>query len=208
MTRALPLSVLALVAALAAVPSASSAQEPAEKPEPAAKERPARPQAVDSNVTALMVEVTIARWQGDKRLSSTPYVLAVTPGGNGANLRMGGQVPIVSGVQTPSAPDARPSITYRDIGTNIDVSAFSQHDGRYRLVISLEDSSVYPPDEAVKDGTMSAPGSRASGAPAFRSLRTNNAVTLKDGQSVEFLAATDRVTGEVARLHVKMTVVR
>lgn len=170
---------------------------------PAARAQEANP------VTALLVEVTISRYQGEKRLSSVPHSLAVTPDNKPSSLRVGGEVPIPSATFTPAnKPDAQPvrSVNYRDIGTNIDVSAAAAPDGRYRISISLVESSVYPPSEA-KNSIMSAPASIASGAPAFRSLRTSNTVSLKDGQSIEFIAATDRVSGDVARVSVKLTVV-
>lgn len=61
--------------------------------------------------------------------------------------------------------------------------------GRYRIMIALEESSVDPEDEtgaAVRGG-----------APAFRSLRMNNTAVLEGGRRIEFLAATDRVSGQV-----------
>jgi hypothetical protein len=47
-----------------------------------------------------------------------------------------------------------------------------------------------------------------AGAPAFRSLRSSNTLILRDGQSVDYTAATDRITGEVARISVKLTVIK
>ena len=163
------------------------------------------PQAAGANVTALMVEVTISRYQGEKRISSLPYTIAVTPDGKQSNLRMGGSVPIPSTTFTPSKDgDAKAPLTsynYRDIGTGFDVTAAPASDGRYRISISIDESSVYPPGEAVKNEVV------ARDAPAFRSLRSNNTLVLRNGQSVEYTAATDRITGETARISVKLTVV-
>ena len=166
------------------------------------------PTPTSTTVTALMVEVTVNRYQGDKRLSSIPYVLAVTPDKERATLRVGGEIPIQR-LNNPSAKDQDatppPSFGYRPIGTNIDVSAAPAADGRYRLAILLEETSVYG-DESER-AISKAPGVVASGLPAFRNLRVSNAVMLKDGQSLEFTAASDRISGEVARIAVKLTVV-
>jgi Flp pilus assembly secretin CpaC len=175
-------------------------------------QQPAKPTA-KVTVTALMVEVTVSRYQGDKRISSLPYTISVTPDGNRANLRVGGEVAIPSttfspaktatadaaGAEAKSTPLT--SYSYRSIGTSIDVSATPADDDRFKVSISLEESSIYPPGEAAKNMNL------VSGAPAFRSLRSSNTLTLRDGQSVDYTAATDRITGEVARISVKLTVI-
>ena len=156
-------------------------------------------------VSALMVDVVISRHLGEKRLSSTPYSLAVTPD-NRSSLRMGGQVPIPSTTFTPvTKDDAKPaapmvSYSYRDIGTNIDVQASGLTDGRSRLTLTIDETSVYPEENAP-------PTTKTTGAPAFRGFKSTNSVMLRDGQSIEYTMATDRLTGEVFRVSVKMTVV-
>jgi type II secretory pathway component GspD/PulD (secretin) len=139
-------------------------------------------------------------------LSSIPYTLAVTPDGSRFNLRVGGQIPVTTATFTPSdKPEggkAGFSYSYRDIGTLIDVTAAPTDDGRYRVAVAVEDSSVYPPSEGTKTGGGPA------GVPAFRSFRSSNAVILRDGQSVEYVAATDRISGETSRISVKLTVVK
>jgi len=165
--------------------------------------QPATPPASSkAAVTALMVEVTIARYQGEKRLSSLPYTIGVTPDGSRQTVRVGGSVAIPS--TTAPGPDGKASTSsysYRDIGTNIDVTAVPAEDGRYRIGLIIEESSVYPSDETLKSQVL------MSGVPAFRSFRSNNAVTLRHGQSIEYTVATDRITGETARISVKLTVV-
>ena len=44
--------------------------------------------------------------------------------------------------------------------------------------------------------------------PVFRSYQSTNTLVLKDGQSREFTAATDRVSGEVIRIAVTLRVVK
>jgi hypothetical protein len=158
-------------------------------------------------VTALMMEVTISRYLGEKRLSSTPYSIAVNPGERASSLRMGGEIPIPSTTFTPvqkgDAGPAKPmtSFGYRNIGTNIDVRAEPSIDGRYEVTITIEESSVYPDELAPST-------SKSTGAPAFRSFRSVNVLVLRDAQSVEYTTATDRLTGEVYRVTAKMSVVK
>jgi hypothetical protein len=166
---------------------------------------PAKPAPVPT-VTALMVEVTISRHLGEKRISSTPYELSVIPGDR-SQLRMGGDVPVPSITFTPQKEDggkpANPltSFGYRSIGTDIDVTAAQPVDGQYRLNVTIEESSIYPAELAPAT-------TKTTGAPAFRRFRSSNSVAFRDGQSLEYVMATDRISGEVYRVTVKMTVVK
>jgi hypothetical protein len=174
---------------------------------PAIAQEPARPVTVArAAVTALVVEVTISRHLGEKRLSSTPYELSVIPELR-ASLRMGGDVPVPTTSFTPmQKEDAKPanpltSFNYRSVGTYIDVIAAAAVDGQYRLTITIEESSIYPPE-------LAPPTTKTTGAPAFRTFKSNNNIALRDGQTHEFLMATDRISGEVYRVSVRLTVVK
>ena len=163
----------------------------------------------------LSVEVTISRYQGDELVSSLPYVLAVTsstrdrpfgPSGAPSSLRMGAEVPVLTLLQ-PASPDGRsgPAVhggpfTYRPVGTQIDCFASGVGDDRYRVTVIVEDSSVYG-DDATSMETIRAPG-----APVFRSFESSNTLVLRDGQSRQYTAAADRVTGESIRVDVALTV--
>jgi Flp pilus assembly secretin CpaC len=185
---------------------AAAAQEPTPKPAQPPTLTPPRPATV-----TLMVEITVNRMRDGKRLSSVPYTLAVSPDGPRSTLRIGGEVPIPTTTYTPNAkePNTNPfnSFSYRNVGTSIDVTGQVVPDGGYRLTVTLEESSVYPPDEAAKSG-MTSPKAVGSGAPAFRSLRASNAFTIRDGQTGEFTAGSDLISGETARISVKLTVVK
>jgi len=195
----------ALMASLLLAPVARAQPPEAQAPKPAPVQpvQPMPPGARPSTTT-LMVEITVSRYKADKRLSSVPFVMTVVPEAGRSTLRVGGQVPVPTTTFTPAKEGAAPSnplisYTYRDIGTNIDVQAGAIGEGRYRLAITVEESSLYPAEAAKAGGST-------AGAPAFRSFRTNNFVTLKDGQTMEFTAATDRIDGEVVRIGVKLTV--
>jgi len=166
-----------------------------------AQEKPAAPV-----VTPLKIQVTISRYQGEKKISSLPYTLSINsePNNQGrGNLRMGAKIPVMM-VATPivdgqKMPAAGP-IQYQDVGTNIDCFTRSLDDGRFRVDISIDDSSVYPEEKTATNAT--------SGNPTFRSFRASDSMVLKDGGTAQFTAATDKVSGEVVKVDVTLTVVK
>lgn len=142
-------------------------------------------QAPGKPLTPLKIQVTISRYEGDKKVSSLPYILAVTANGpQGVSMRMGAEVPV------PSGPGV---INYRSVGTNIDCSAASVDEGRFTVRLTVNDSSI-----------MERRSSDA--APTLRSFSTSNEVVLKDGQTAQFTAAADKTTGEVMKVEVTLTV--
>ncbi len=137
----------------------------------------------------------IARYQGNSRVSSLPDSLAVNANGGGARLRMGSRVPVAMTVGPQSAPT---TYNYESVGTNIDCTARTADDGRFELMITIEDSSVYPQEVTPQVG----------GRPSFRSFSSTNTLLLRDGQTRQFTAATDRVNGEVVKVDVTLEIVK
>jgi Sigma-70 region 2 len=184
-------------------------QEPAEA---AADRDRAKAQAVRDDLQRLVplsVDVTVTRFQGEKKISSMPYMLAVNANKLGqagpALLRMGAKVP-VSTIAAPPGNAAGPTgplagpVNYQDIGTNIDCTAKVVEEG-FELRVSVSDTSVYA---SIQDKATPTVGDM----PVFRSFQSTNTLVLKDGQSREFTAATDRVSGEVIRIAVTLRVVK
>jgi len=166
-------------------------------------------------LTPLSVDIVVSRFQGDKKVSSLPYTLAVNAnelagniggGGGIAQLRMGANVPVPSLVAPkdnpagPAGPMPGP-VNYQDIGTSIDCNAQRMKDGTFQLRISVQDTSVYT---NIQDKTTPTVGEM----PVFRKLSSTNMLVMKDGQTREFTAATDRVSGEVVRIAVTLRVVK
>jgi len=211
-------SVYGLVAALTfGVVDAARGQDDAatknQQAAEAAKERDqAKAQAVRDDLQRLVplsVDVMVTRYQGDKKISSMPYMLAVNANKLGqagpALLRMGAKVPVPTIAAPPGSP-AGPAgpmpgpVNYQDIGTNIDCTAKVVDQG-FELRISVSDTSVYA---NIQDNATPTVGNM----PVFRSYQSTNTLVLKDGQSREFTAATDRVSGEVIRIGVTLRVVK
>jgi hypothetical protein len=164
---------------------------------------PSTPSAVAP--VGIRVQVVLSRYQGDKKISSLPYTLTVNMDDRNRNtgrasLRLGTQVPITTMTRQSSDTNSPlvPSVQYRDVGTSIDCIATALDDGRFKLELTVEDSSVE---------TSAGSGSNST-HPAFKSFRTNDTVLLRDGQSAQYSTATDRVSSDVWKVDVTLTVVK
>ena len=147
--------------------------------------------------------MVLSRYQGDKKLSTLPYTLTAHTrerGPSRANLRLGTQVPITTLAKQSNDATAPlvPTIQYRDVGTSIDCAVTAVDDARFRLDLTVEDSSV---ETAAGTGATST-------NPAFKSFRTIESVLLRDGQSTQYSTATDKVNGETWKIDVALTVVK
>jgi hypothetical protein len=154
--------------------------------------------------TALKVQIVISRYQGEKKVSSVPYMLSLNAGGGGgtakSSLRMGSNVPIPLTSTKPEGGTTT-QVSYRSVGTNIDVSGSIIDDTRFALTINIEDSSVYA------DGQLGSTAKERDST-AFRTFQAAENVILRNGQSSEFTAATDKFTGEVVKVEVTLTVLK
>ena len=156
----------------------------------------------------LSVEVTISRYQGDELISSLPYVLSLTTDRDGrGSLRMGAEIPVTNRAMPTSAANPNPppvlpgmSYSYHSVGTQIDSFARAVGGDRYKVTVVIEESSVYG------ENATSMEAFRAPGVPVFRSFESSNTLVLRDGQSRQYTAAADRVTGESIRVDVTLTV--
>lgn len=192
----------AALAVLAFVPSAR-AQEKAETAD--------MPRV---GITPLRVQLVFSKYQGEKKVASLPYTLTCNANDrNPALLRMGIEVPVP---MTPSK-DGPPSFSYKNVGTNIDCRATALQDGRFRLELNVEQSSIYSAVEEkgrrvgmegeVRPG-WGVTDTPLGGAPMFRTFRSTFVPILRDGQTVQYTAATDPVSGEVVRIDVALTVLK
>ena len=208
-TPTLPLAALAAI--IVAVPLAAQ-----EKPQenPADKASSAAAQSAPARVP-LRVQVVISRYEGDKKISSEPFTMSVNAGpfpggGDVARLRMTADVPVMSvtgakDIEKATGMTAVAPIQYKSLGTSIDCTGFVEDrndPGRFRLQITVEDTSVYPADKT-PPGTMA-----SSGSPVFRSFRLSNTAVLRDGQSTQFTTATDKYSGQVVKVDVTLTVLK
>jgi hypothetical protein len=159
----------------------------------------------------IKVDVVLTRFQGDKKVGSLPFTLWVTASQRGGaeptSLRMGVDVPVgtVSQSRATNANNTERTTTgpdYRYVGTQIDVWAAPTEDTRYSVNLRLTDSSVFTADQEGRAAI------KAADAMAFRTFTTSNTLTMRDGQTLQFATATDKITGEVIKVDVTITVVK
>jgi Bacterial type II and III secretion system protein len=182
---------VAIVFALSVSVAAQDGQSP-----PSAPSRPA-----PSAPVGLKVSLVFSRVQGDKKISSLPYTLFVTANDQRTSVRLGSQIPVPTTMVSDKG--SVPSYQYRDLGTNIDCAANSAADGAYRLIITMEDSSVYYPDES-DSATRST--TAVTRAPAFRNFKSTFTLLVRDGQTVQSTAVTDPVSGQTIKIDATVNV--
>lgn len=152
----------------------------------------AQAQAKAQTPPPVQVEVVVSRYRADKKVSSAPYLLSVKPSQR-ANLRLMTSVPISVGVEK--------GYQYRDLGTAIDVGAFGPNaEGGYEVNVTISESSLVM-DTPLREGSVSS-------TPLIRSYSSNNMLLLRDGQTRQYTAATEPVTGEVVRVEVTLRAVK
>jgi len=161
-----------------------------------------------SPVVTLRLQVTIAETEGEKKVVNLPYTFYLRVGEPGpvtpyTKVRMGSRVPVYVGKDS--------GMQYIDVGTNIDARGFAGDDGRFDLNLNLERSWV--------EGDVAVPMERSSGQPTdaragqfrepvIRQFRTELALTMKDGQTIQSTLATDPLSGKVLAINVTMNVVK
>jgi hypothetical protein len=180
-------------AALFAAAAPALAQEP--RPAPAARDQS----------PAVKVLVVLSRYQGDRKISSLPYTMIVNTEeirnhSGRTTLRLGAQVPITTLQRQGSDANAPmlPTVVYKDVGTDIDCAVTLQDDGRFKVQLTVEDSSV-------EGGGQGKP---TPANPPLHAFRVSNMLLLRDGQSAEYTTATDQASGDVWKVDVTLAVVK
>ena len=152
------------------------------------------------------VQVVLSRYEGDRKTSSLPFTLLATANGDRASVRAGGKFAIEQSTSSPpanrGADDKAPPTSYQyvDVGTNIDCSVKSAENGKFSVYLSINDTSVIE-----KKNQPGATGV-ALNLPTFRNFYYTNSILLKDGESKQFVAASDKTSGDVVRIDVTMNV--
>lgn len=133
------------------------------------------------------------RLEGEKKIGSLPYTLYAVPGNN-SSLRFGQSVPVVQGAG---------SVSYQSVGTNIDVTGFRvRGDSRYELTLVASSSFLYPVPTSAGSTPLTA------GQPVIGTYTINTPIIARDGQTIGFSIATDKITGETMRAEVTLTAIK
>ena len=156
----------------------------------------------------LRVQVVLAEYEGEKKVSSLPYTLVVNAeeGSRGpqAKIRMGLRVPINIGTATAGTA-VNTQFVYQNVGTNLDSWASKTQDGRFDLHLSMERSSVYSPGAGQK---LAGGNEVSSGQPVIQDFSSELDVLIRDGQTLQTTVATDPVSGRVTKAEVTVNVMK
>jgi hypothetical protein len=176
-----------------------------DKPASAAQDKPS-PAAISRGIP-VKIQLVLSRFQGEKKLSSAPYMLWLTTNDMRTNtsVRMGVKIPVYTG----SGPTA--SYSYHDVGTNIDCNVSpgsTPGDGMYKVNLTVTDSSVYFPNRDRPTTGTGVPPSSDTAPPAFRSFTSTFGILLRDGQTGQYTSVTDPVSGEVLKIDATLNVLK
>jgi hypothetical protein len=163
-----------------------------------------KPAAEADKSVVVSVQVVLSRYEGDRRTSSLPYTILATADRTRVSVRGGAQVPILT-TPTPAADSKQtppPSFQFVDIGTNVDVVVAPPDNGRFKVEINVQDRSVI--DRASNTALRGAPP--VASAPTLRNFTYSNAILLRDGETRQFVAASDKVSGDTIRIDVTLKV--
>src|SRR5262249_55246238 len=136
------------------------------------------------DLTPLRVQVLIAEYEGEKKISSLPYTLLVNAEphrGQKASIRMGLRVPIATSAN---------QYQYQEVGTNLEAWAGQTEGGRFNMHISVERSSTS--SSTASRAPANTGGNEAlANQPVIQAFRTELELLIRDGQTIPATLATD-----------------
>jgi hypothetical protein len=153
-------------------------------------EEPAAPSKPSGPAVPLKVQVTFSRYQGESRVSRSPFVLAVTSGDPTAEVVAGLQYPVHVRVQDGT------TVMFKDAATKVQCSAEALDGGRFRVALEVEQTT------AATGQALPQPAA----APVLHTFRSASRLLLRDGESSQFVAASDPVSGDRLEIDVALQV--
>ena len=150
--------------------------------------------AVDENAGPnLRVRFLETRQKSGKTTTGKPSVLLLNTGEEAARVFVGTQVAL------RTSDKGAPTVIFKNAGVSAEVRAQAQSDGRYRLDVSFEESSM------LAQGSGETPSSN-QGNPILQVVKGRSVVVLRAGETAPFASAVDPVTGEVVRVDIAIDV--
>lgn len=195
MVDVVKLASIVVLAGLIALP-ASAQQQPRTVAGPDTTATPPGQAAPARGIVPLAIRVVISRSQDGKPAASRSYELQV-PANDRAGATVGSGVQVLIPMVTQGEKVTGP--VYKDVGTFIKCSATSIDGARFRLSTELEDASVMPDSKLPSDGNR---------GPWIQTFRTEQVLVLRDGQTTEFASGIDRISGELVKVAVTLTVLK
>ena len=146
------------------------------------------------------VQVVLSRYEqlptGERKTSSLPFTMLATSNGDKVSVRTGTQVPLA----TQAADKAVVNFQYVDVGSNVDCTVKTAANGRFNVILSIQDRS------ALEKPAMVGSGANATAQPVLRNFQYTNSILLKDGESKQFVAASDKGSGDIVKVDVTINV--
>ena len=159
------------------------------------KAKPTAPSA-QRNPIPVKLHITVTKYQGEKKVSSVPFIVSLTDNNVWNRIRAGANVPFSRSL-VPSDAKAPSEYTYQHVGLSIDSRALSLADGAFQVETNASDTSVVANDQATVG---------AAGVPVFRTISVASTTVLKDAQTTQLSTATDPISGLLMRIDVTLNV--
>lgn len=160
-------------------------------------------------ITQLKLQIVLTEMDGTKKISSLPYVLHVLASEGdfvsrqmSTLLRTGFRVPMSTG----SSKDNTSTYQLIDVGTNIDASARSLGDGRYKLHLTVDRSTVVPTGGEDKSAQGMANQELRDAVPLIRQFRNSFELLMREAQTVQATVASDPANGHILMMDVTINV--
>jgi hypothetical protein len=151
---------------------------------------PAKPEKA---IVPLRVQLVISRYQGDKKTENLPFTLSV-------NANDSNQPATLNNAQRVRIPEVQPNgqtaFSWQNVGTTLSVRADVMDDGRLQMMVSITDTSLVPGD------------TNGGNLPSTRSFTLAARPIMRDGQTVQFVTATDKITGDQTKVDLTVTSVK
>jgi hypothetical protein len=161
--------------------------------------------------TALKVTVVVTELDGTKKVSTLPYTFYVTVDDTSkhttSSVRMGLRVPVTTG-SAGTAPNAPTQFQYMDIGTNLDCSANSTSDSRYKLALSVDRTSLSAPEDKKSPAAVGDGLNISSTNPIIQHFSSSYNLMIHDGQTIEATSTSDPISGHVLQISVTVNAVK
>lgn len=135
------------------------------------------------------VTVVLSRVNGEKKIANLPFVLMITADERPTQVQMSSEVPI------PVVVDGKSSFQYRSIGTNMNATAKPLDGGQFIVALQISDSQMLSDAPAPAQGRV-------------QNFSSSPRLVLRDGQTIQYAAATDKTTGDVVKVDVTLNVVK
>ena len=169
-----------------------------------------KPKAEVVATTPVKVQIVFTEFDSEKKVKSLPYTMylnapdAPEVRSPWVRMRVGSRVPVYTGGD-------KGSMTYLDVGTNIDARSGYTAEGRLLISLNLERSWVeggVPVPVTKSDATRSESDTGNFREPIIRNFRSELDLKLREGQPIESTIATDPVSGKVLKVEVSFTTLK